>query len=395
MTEETTARRLTGLTVVALVACQVGLHGCLNGVRMAAPLQAIQQGYGATSLGLLMALFAVFPVMLALPAGRYADRHGYHRPVGVALLLSFAGAVLAATSDQFWVLCGAAALVGAGSSVGMIALQRTAGRLAGSASERLRIFSWIALAPAIANFVGPMLAGLLIDHVGFRAAFAALAVLPLWTWLASRQVPHQQMQAAPAAAAGAAKDTAWDLLRLADYRRVLFINWLITASWDAHSFALPILGHERGLSASSIGMVLGAYAIASASVRALIPFLAEHLSQRLMMSGALLTTAVMFATYPFMHSALAMAVCAATLGLCLGAIQPAMMATMHHVTPPHRHGEALGLRTMLVHLSTLVMPLTFGGLGSALGVGPVFWIMGVALASGGWQATRLPAAAPH
>ena len=141
-----------------------------------------------------------------------------------------------------WALLVSAALVGADSSIGMIALQRTAGRLAGSASERLRIFSWIALAPSIANLVGPMLAGLLIDHVGFRAAFAALVVLPLLTLVAAWQVPRKVV-VPPTLVTGAVPTRAWDLLGSADFRRLLFINWLISASWDAHSFALPILGH--------------------------------------------------------------------------------------------------------------------------------------------------------
>lgn len=379
----------TQRTVTALVACQVGLHGCLNGVRIAAPLELIRQGHTAAALGLLMALFAVFPVMLAMPAGRLADRSGYHRPVYVGLGLCLVGALVGASSGHYLVLCAAAALVGAGSSIGMIALQRTAGRLASNATERLRIFSWIALAPSLANLAGPMLAGVLIDLAGFRWAYAALALLPLMTLVMSRFVPRQAIQrlVAPGSAHQA---TAWDLLRAPDFRRVLFVNWLITASWDAHAFALPILGHARGLSASAIAGVLAAYAVASAAVRGAIPFLAHRISQRWLMSGALLLTAGMFAVYPLMHTALAMALCAGTLGLGLGSVQPAVMATLHHVTPSTRHGEALGLRSMLLHGSTLVMPLTFGAMGAAVGVGPVFWLMGAVLAVGGWQALQLP-----
>lgn len=376
-------------TIVALVCCQVGLHGCLNGVRMSAPLQALAQGASATWLGVLMALFAFFPVLLAIPAGRFADRLGYHKPVYLALSLAFSGSLVAALSGDLMALGVAAALVGSGSSLGMIALQRTAGRLAGSAAERLRIFSWIALAPSIANFVGPMLAGVLIDNVGFRAAFAALAVLPMLTLVAAWQVPREVI-APPVKVAGQPATRAWDLLRMADFRRLLFINWLISASWDAHSFALPILGHERALSASAIGMVLAAYALSSAFVRVMIPVFAERLSPRLMMSVALGMTAAMFAIYPLLHSAWAMAACAAVLGLGLGVIQPSVMSTLHQVTPPDRHGEALGLRSTFVHMSTLVMPLGFGVVGAAMGVGPVFWLTGMALSAGAWQAWRLP-----
>lgn len=389
MKPEAATAGISRSTVMALVACQVGLHGCLNGARMAIPLQALQQGLGATVLGMLMALFAVLPVLLALPAGRMADRLGYHRPVHLALALSFMGALVGTLSGHLVALCMAALLVGAGSSLGMIALQRTAGRLARNPAERLRIFSWIALAPAIANFAGPMMAGVLIDQAGFRTAFAALAMLPLLTWFFTRRVPREDIVPKQKSVT-ASHGTAWDLLRLPDYRRLLFINWLIAATWDAHSFALPILGHERALSASAIGMVLAAYAVASAAVRLLIPMVAERLSPRLMMGVALAMTAGIFGIYPLLNSAWAMAGCAALLGLALGAIQPAVMSTLHQVTPPDRQGQALGLRTTFVHFSTLVMPLSFGAIGAALGVGPVFWLTGVALSAGAWQAMRLP-----
>jgi MFS family permease len=274
----------------------------------------------------------------------------------------------------------------------MIALQRSAGRLGGSLADRLRIFSWVALAPSVATFVGPMLAGVLIDHQGYRAAFAGLALLPLATLAATSLVPRETPIVA-ASGAPAGRAPAWDLLRHTEMRRLIFINLLIAACWDAHAFALPILGHERGLSASAIAAVLASYAVSSAAVRLAIPFLAERLQPRRLMMAALALTAAVFLLYPWLDSALAMAACGAALGLGLGAIQPAVMSTLHTLTPPGRQGEALGLRSTVIHFSTLVMPLGFGALGAALGVAPVFWLTGMALSAGAWQASRLPASA--
>ena len=61
----------------------------------------------------------------------------------------------------------------------MITIQRSAGRLARNATERMRVFSWLGLAPALANVVGSVSAGVLIDHGGFRVAFAVLMLMPL------------------------------------------------------------------------------------------------------------------------------------------------------------------------------------------------------------------------
>jgi MFS family permease len=384
-----TPRAGLGLTLLALVAAQVGLHGCLNGMRLTVPLLAALEGRSAAAIGVLMAMFAVFPFLIAIPAGRLADRRGYHLPARLAAGLACAGAALAALSQNLWALGVAAALAGAGSALGMIALQRTAGRLAGTGPERLRIFSWVALAPSVATFVGPVLAGTLIDHLGYRAAFVGLALLPLLTLATSAAVPRERVSTLRATEASG-RSAAWDLLRSAYLRRLFFINWLIAACWDAHAFALPLLGHERGLSASAIAAVLASYAVTSAAVRLAIPPLAERLQPRALMAGALALTAAVFLLYPLLHSAWAMAACAGVLGLGLGAIQPAVMSTLHTVAPAGRQGEALGLRSTVIHFSTLVMPLCFGALGAAMGVAPVFWLTGLALSAGAWQARQLP-----
>ena len=83
-----------------LIAGQICLHACMAGMRMAAPLLALQQGYSAAAVGVLLALFALTQVFLALPAGRFADRHGLKRPVRWAVGVSALGAALSAA--WFW-----------------------------------------------------------------------------------------------------------------------------------------------------------------------------------------------------------------------------------------------------------------------------------------------------
>lgn len=389
---EAAARRAAPVsitTVMAMVACQVGLHACMMGSRMALPLELLRRGHPEWQVGVLMAMFAVCPALLALPAGRLADRHGYHRPVRLAALLALTGAALAALTPHLLAQAAAAALTGTGASMGLIAVQRTAGRLGSDPTERMRLFSWVATAPAMSILVGPMLAGVLIDHLGFRVAYGALALCPVLTLLLVRHVPREALPAT-AIADAARRRPAWDLLRSPELRRVLFINWVISAAWDAHGFALPVLGHERGLSASAIGAVLSAYAVASTSVRLVIPLVAHRLSPRVLMMIATGVTALTFAFYPLFHTVWAMGACAAVMGLAFGFVQPAMMAALHHAAPPGRHGEVLALRSMAINGSASTMPMVFGAVAALLGAGPVFWLMGVALGGGCWGARRVP-----
>jgi MFS family permease len=375
--------------LLALILGQISLHSCMAGVRMAAPLQALKQGQSEWAVGVLMALFAMAPIALSLPAGRMADRHGYHRPLYIAVTMSLAGGVVAALSSHYLAMCLAALLTGAGANTGMITIQRTAGHMAGDATERMRVFSWLGLAPALSNLIGPVTAGALIYIAGFRAAFAVLMLMPLAALWWSRGVPVEAR--APQADATARPAASWDLLRSRSMRRLLMVNWLLSASWDMHSFVLPILGHQRGLSASAIGTILGVFAFAVASVRMVIPVIAHRLTESQVLAGAMLFVAAVFAVYPFALSPWLMGLCAALLGFALGAVQPMVMSTLHHITPRERHGEAIALRSMALNCSSTVMPLLFGAAGAAIGAAALFWLMGLAVGAGSVPARRLAA----
>ena len=377
--------------LLALIGGQIGLHACMAGLRLAAPLQALRQGHAEWAVGVLLALFAAAPIALALWSGRLADRHGYHRPMRIAVALTAGGGALAVLSNwaggaQFVVLCIAAALAGGGANFGLIAIQRTAGRTAQDSTERKRVFSWLGLAPALANMLGPVVAGVAFDLAGFAAACAALTLFPLASLWWARLVPVEVP--APHAHAGG-PPTAWELLLAPGMRRLLLVNWLLSTSWDLHTFLLPILGHERGFSASAIGTIFGVFAIAVALVRLVIPVVAHHTREARMLAGAMLATAFVLGVYPFVHSAWLMGLCAALLGLALGTVQPMVMATLHHITPDARHGQALALRSMTINLSSALMPLVFGVAGAVVGVAALFWTMSASVAAGSWPARRV------
>jgi len=278
--------------LIALVVGQLCLHSTMAGLRMAAPLWVLQQAHGAWSVGVIVGLFASAPIVLALHAGRLADRLGYHRPLQVAVALEVGGGACAVAaawlpSLALGLLCVAAVLAGAGANFGLIAIQRTAGRAARDSTELRQVFSWLGLAPALSNVAGPVAAGALIDLGGFRVAFTALALLPLGALWWARRVPHEPPMPAHSRTA---TQGVWDLLRTPGVRRLLAVNWLLSASWDVHTFVVPILGHERGLNASTIGAVLGVFAAAVALVRLLVPVLAHRLRESSVLSAPILPT---------------------------------------------------------------------------------------------------------
>lgn len=385
--------QLPGQLIASLVACQLGVHSSMAGVRMAAPLQALGEGASTAAVGLLLALFAAAPVALALTAGRMADRHGFHRPMRLAAALSISGALLAVVSTLFegWshIACLAlgALLSGAGANFGVLAIQRTAGLAARDATERVRLFSWLGVAPSLANVVGPVTAGLMIDLGGFRLAYAVMLCLPLATLWAMPRIPRRAPHEAPAAVASL---PLLSLLQAPGMKRLLAINWLLAICWDVHAFAVPVVGHTHGFSASVIGLILGTFTLSVTLIRLAIPLLAHRLTENAVVMACMGGTAGVFALYPLAQTPWAMAALAALLGVTLGSSQPMIMSTLHRLTPAGRHGESLAFRSMAINLSSVIMPLAFGALGAVVGAGALFWGVGALVGAGASLARRIP-----
>ena len=381
-----------------LILAQICLHACMAGTRMAAPLLALREGYSPAAVGVLLALFALTQVFLALPAGRYSDRHGLRRPISYSVFAAVAGAGAAVAFPVFPVLCLAALLTGGATGTAVISLQRHVGRATTGALQLRQVFSWLSIGPAISNFIGPFAAGLLIDHAGatpgattgYRAAFLVMAVLPLLTWFLVRPV----RELPPGVVAEGPEPKDWDLLRQPTFRRLMMVNWFLSSCWDVHTFVVPVLGFERGISASVIGSILGAFAIAAAAIRMVMPLLAAHLKEWRVLAVAMLSTAAIFAMYPLMPSALTMGICSVLLGFALGTVQPMIMSMLHQITPEARHGEALGLRLMAINASSVLMPMLFGSAGALVGIAGVFWATGAIVGAGSRAAWLLKDSMP-
>lgn len=366
--------------LLALVATMISIHACMASTRVAASLWVLDQGLGEWTVGVLLSLFAVAPMVLALWAGRQVDRFGFHRPMAYAVVMAFVGALASLAQPSLPTIVFSCLLNGGATAVAAVATQREAGLMASDPSELKRMFSYVALSQALSNALSPVATGLLIDHLGFRAAFALPVLLPLLAWAAARRLPRQLPPPAKTPAEGAR--TAWSLLRDPALRHLLILNVVLSASWDAHSFVVPVLGHAKGLSASSIGLVLGSFAVAATLVRLAIVRWAQHLDEIRALRAAMALATVLLLVYAWLPGTLGLALGSAILGMALGSVQPMILATLHQVTPPERHGQALGLRLLASNGATVAMPLGFGLLASAtLAAAPLWLMAGLLLAA--------------
>jgi MFS family permease len=369
-----------------VVLLTVLVHLAFAGSRVTLPLLAIHLDASPFTVGVIMSLLAALPMLFSVYAGRVIDRVGARRPMILGAGSVVAGMLLAVAMPELQILFAVSALVGSGFILFHIAVNHAVG-VSGQPRDRARNFSMLALAFSTSNFIGPIIAGFAIDGIGHRLTFlllslSALAALAIITASRSDTPRHHGV-----ARAGERRHFA-DLLRNPALRNVFIVSAMLSMAWDLFTFVTPIHGSRIGLSATVIGIILGAFGAAIFAVRLILPFFVHRVSEWRMLVIAMFSSGAMLAVFPLITSVPLLVGLAFLLGVGLGGAQPMIMALLYNRAPPGRGGEAVGVRTLLLNFSQAGIPLLFGAMGATLGMAPVFWTMALALAAGGWRGRR-------
>ena len=371
-----------------LVLLLIIAHTAFNGIRIATSLAAIKAGGGALWVGLLTAMFNVIPAFVAIRVGRMVDRLPLRRPLVLGCSLMAVGGAVAAIEPMLGVLALCAATLGVGWMMIAASSQYAVGLLGGSAN-RVRAFSVMSMGFSVSSFLGPLIAGFMIDHVSYRAAFGVLAVLPAVAAIlfATRWLKVPVGEPRSTEPDGGARE----LFGIPILRNTLVTACFITVGWDLYNFMVPVLGTELQLTATQIGSVLSLFAVAVLVVRIFMPMLTRRLGERGVMISAMVISGITFLAFAFAHSYSLMLVLSFVIGLGLGASQPIILSMLHDAAPPGRIGEVNGMRMTMISTSQWTMPLVFGMLSASTGMLPLFLIVGGGILSGSWFAKlKLP-----
>ena len=358
------------MPIYLIVVSCVLIHAGFGGAKVLLPLHALSLGVDAFSVGVMMALFALCPMLIALYVGKLVDRIGARRPmlwgsIGVVLSLLlpwvfpglpalYALAILTGTAFQFF----------------FVPTQGITGALGGP-GERARNYSRLSIGFSIASFLGPLVAGFSIDHLGYRTTYLVLAAGPLGAALLLGLKGGILPKAA--VKSGAQKHgSSFGLLRNRKLRDAIAASALISIAWDLYQFYFPIYGHSIGLSASAIGTIISAFALAVFTIRIALPHLMKMLSEFEILLYAIGFSGLVFVLFPFFTNPWLLAGASFLLGLGCGVGQPMSMSLIYGLSPTGRASEGAGLRVMFNHVTHLVVPIAFGGLGSLFGFAPVF-----------------------
>lgn len=355
-----------------------------KGARVLNTLFALELGADPFAVGMLLATYAVFPLLLAVTVGKISDRYGVRLPLAAGMLGTAVGVFLPFAWPTLPALFVAAAVIGASFIFVHVSMQSLSGSL-GSGEARTRNINLYALAMATADFVGPVLAGFLIDTVGHVRTYACLAALNIVSVLGVvymfRRIPLTSSRSGEREG-----ERMMDLFKSGKLRRIFIASAVVVTGLGLFQLYFPLYGHSVKLSASAIGMAMGAFAAAAFVVRALLTWFTRRFGEEQTLIGSLFFAAATFVLIPFFSNAVMLALICFLLGLGLGLGQPLAVILTYNTSPTGRAGEALGLRIAINNVVHVMVPVLFGAVGSLLGLSPVFWVSSAFLALGGYAA---------
>lgn len=369
------------LGIRTLIALSILNHVAFAGVRVSLTLSALHLHAPTWQVGAVLSFYSLLPMLLSIPGGRWIDRTGARAPLLFGTAVIVVGVLLPFVWLSMATLTATAVLVGLGFLPFHLGIQKLVSEL-GTPEDRRHNLSLLAIGFSVSAFLGPTSAGFLIDGLGHRFAFGMLAVLPLvalaWLRRVRERVPGGRVVAPEAAQNLRIRD----LLSTPELRRLYLVVALISSAWDVHQFIVPLYGARIGLSASGIGLILGAFAVATMVVRMVVPLFLMDVSEWKAIIAAIAVAGVVYAVYPAFTTLESLIALSFVLGLGLGVSQPMTLSIMARSAPASRLGEATGLRLMLVNGTQTVLPSAFGALGGVVGIGGLFWGMAILLGAG-------------
>ncbi|MBI3045365.1 MAG: MFS transporter [Betaproteobacteria bacterium] len=365
-------------TVLLIVLCNMA---SFRASKVIVSLFAIELGASQFIIGILIALYSLFPAMLAIYAGKLSDRLGVRLPMLFGSLGMVAALLLPWLFPSMPALYASAALIGVTMMMYNVSVQNLIGSF-GGAEDRTRNFSNYALALALGSSIGPMAAGFSIDFIGHARSYLIAAALPvvsvaILAFTRGLSGGHRTKSEEEQAVLSAS------LLANPLLRRTLIAGAMAVTGQDLFQFYMPIFGHSVGLSASAIGVVLAMFGIAAFMVRVALPALVKRSGADAVFRRSLYVSAVAFLAIPLFDSAIALSAVALVLGLGIGCAQPVTLMLIFSRAPEGRSGEAFGMRATINQITHIAVPLIFGTIGSAFGVAPVFLANALILAGAG------------
>ena len=349
--------------------------------------RAIENGASSFEIGLIASIYALLPLIVAVPMGRWVGRLG-EIPLLVAGSLSFI-----ALGITFAFLNDVVAIAIATAVAGVAHLANVAASQAMVASRspvhlQDHNFGYFSFSTSLGHTVGPVVGGFIAGSSGvlpesstsafvFASIVAALSLLPFLVFKGLKQAKSKEEREA----AGSIK--ARDVMRRPGIKPAIWTSLAVASTNDVLVVILPLVGTEFGISPVIIGVILSLRSGSAMISRFFLGRSTARFGSARVMNYSIFISAILLFVSVFATSAITLGASMAAIGFLLGMGQPLTMSIVSKKTPMEERAMAISIRLFGNRLGQFVVPFGAGALAAPFGGGAVFVGLAALIASAG------------
>jgi MFS transporter, DHA1 family, multidrug resistance protein len=287
MTRTTAANPLSGWVILVLALLNAVTPFAIDMYLSAFPEMAADFGTSASNIQLTLTTFLVGLAVGQLVIGTLSDRYGRRRPLIIGTIACVAVSVLCALAPSIELLIGLRFAQGFCGAAGVV-IARAVIADNSRGARAARLFAVMMLIGVLAPITAPVLGGVIVTGLGWRAVFGALAVLNVVTLLGvlfgvKESLPEDRRRPGGLKALGAG---ALSVLRNRYYLGYTLCMAFTAGAMFGYIAASPfVLQNILGLSPATYSAAYGACALAVAAGSMISARLVRTLPPRRVLMG--------------------------------------------------------------------------------------------------------------
>ena len=345
--------------------------------------RAIELDANAAQVGLIAALYALFPVILALQFGSWVGK------LGEAKFIIYGTVAMMATS---FTLVFANSLVTLGIATAAAGLAHLACMVGGQSMVALRApresydkyFGFYTFSASVGHLIGPVIASIVAGSDGtlpkstsnaflLATVLTIIALVPVIRWRNERPtvVGKENSEGTFRAAINLAKRPG--------IMAAIYISLAISSVADVLVVFLPLFGTENNFSPYAIGAILAIRAGTTMLSRLFLGRLSDRFSTFQLLWWSTIISLVCCVAMAFAHTPVTLGAIVFIAGFSLGVGQPLTMSLVSQKTESSERALAVSARLMGNRFGQFLVPAAAGTIAAASGAGAVFIALAILL----------------
>ena len=338
--------------------------------------RAIELDGNSAQIGLIAALYALFPVLLALQFGSWVGKLGEAKFIiygTLAMMVTSAGLMFADNLVSLGIATAAAGLAHLACMVGgqsMVALRAPR-------ESYDRYFGFYTFSASVGHLLGPVIASLVAGSDGtlpkstsnaflLATALTVIALVPVIRWRNERPTVVGKQNSE-----GTFK-AAINLVKRPGIMAAIYISLAISSVADVLVVFLPLFGTENKFSPYAIGIILAIRAGTTMLSRLFLGRLSNRFSTFQLLWWSTLISVMCCFAMAFAHTPVSLGAIVFLAGFSLGVGQPLTMSLVSQKTESSERALAVSARLMGNRFGQFLVPAAAGTIAAASGAGAVF-----------------------